>query len=86
MTDEQGAGDVTVGQLIEQLSKLPADAVVILAADGEGNSFSLLAADDGAEVGWYDPEADDRVDLFVADGDADGDEDYRRAVCLWPIG
>lgn len=44
----------TVKELIETLSKLPGDHMVVLQKDAEGNGYSPLA---GAEVAKYIPEA-----------------------------
>lgn len=44
---------MTVAELIDQLSALPADALVVLSRDAEGNGYSPLAeyALDGCRLG-----------------------------------
>lgn len=45
---------MTVKQLIEKLSELPPETLVILQKDGEGNGYSPLA---GVDLGTYRPDS-----------------------------
>lgn len=78
---------MTVRELLEQLAECHPDALVVLSADEEGNSFSpcvLLdegAYDDGERAYGPDMLDDDAVLAGL------GPEDIvtgPRAVCLWP--
>jgi hypothetical protein len=71
---------MTVQDLIDHLSLLPADLPVILASDEEGNSFHPLT-----EIGRY--YADNYPDFVYSDEDFEGEEipDYLSPVLvLWP--
>lgn len=81
-----------VSELIEELSKLPQDALVVMAKDGEGNDFSPYC-DSG--LGWYNAETTyngefhtepDPEDLEEDEEPWDyaGDPDFVQALCLWP--
>jgi hypothetical protein len=76
---------MTVKELRELLEQFDDDAIVIIASDGEGNSFSPLA--DTSE-GHYIPEngySGDFVDLDDAEEDEDINlDDAERAILLWP--
>lgn len=65
---------MNVETLITELQKLPKNALVVLAADSEGNGFSPLS--------------DLFIGLYEADNTYSGQfsEDYgsEYAVCLWP--
>lgn len=75
---------MTVAELIEYLKEMPADALVLLSSDGEGNSYSPFSGDHSEGV-------------YVADstwsGDFYGEDDTNaprfpgavKAVVLWPI-
>lgn len=80
---------VTVSQLRNLLADCPDDAVVVMAADSEGNDFHMFGE---TGVGWWLP--GDREIRNVAGGEPDEDEDeddvYEPdgtelyAVVLWP--
>ena len=80
---------MTVDQLMDALSKLDGDTVVVLAKDEEGNGWSPL---DELQVGVYQPETTWSGEFYEQDiiGDHDynqpdkGDESFP-AVCLWPV-
>lgn len=80
---------ITVSELIHILEELPANALVVVASDAEGNSFSYLDA--GTSQGFYDED-----DKYFAQ-DEDFEDDYEvdlddespafgpeKAVALWP--
>jgi len=79
---------VTVAQLIEKLSSLPQDHVVLLSSDEEGNSFHLFSGD--IDKGMYEDEESsiqfhshvDKDDLFDAWGDPI--PFIENSVVLWP--
>lgn len=70
---------MTVKQLIEKLKKENQDALVVVAKDGEGNSFSPLhqaePATYKAERNWYG---------YIAEGDPSEKDGTVAAVVLWP--
>lgn len=63
-----------VSDLITLLQKMPADAVVVLAADGEGNSFDTVHQ---ITKGVYEPEEREFTEEEPAGADPG-------AVCIWP--
>ena len=66
-----------VKQLIKELQKLPADAVVVLSSDGEGNQYSPLA-----DVGEYKYVEQNSWcgDIYPTDEEEGGVD----AVVFWP--
>ena len=77
---------LTVKELIEQLAKLPEDALVVQSEDGEGNGFSPAA---NIELGVYEAECTWAGQFFEVS--IIGDEEYDQpgsdavvAVCIWP--
>lgn len=60
---------MTASELIAELQKLPPEAEVILQKDGEGNSYSPLAAVDGNAV--YDPSSTWSGEVYSAEWSAD---------------
>lgn len=70
-----------VAELIEKLSKLPQNAVVVMASDPEGNDFDTM---EDVWSCYYD--AEDRAVMEI--GDLSEEElmadRWVRAVVLWP--
>lgn len=64
---------MTVGELIEYLSRYPSDHLVVLAKDAEGNGFSPM----------YDSSEEEYIPDSTYSGDL-GDDDFN-AVVLWPV-
>lgn len=80
---------VTVEQLIKTLLKMPPDAQVVLASDGEGNHFEILGRVTKGNYRERDIETDDPEDNDFHDDEwyAKGEEHRPiNAVCLWPVG
>lgn len=75
----------TVKELIEILSELPQDSVVVLQKDSEGNGYSPLA---GAEAAKYIPENTYSGEVLcqedVDDGEYEG-QDMMDCVVIHPI-
>ena len=75
----------TVKELIEILSSLPGDSVVVLQKDSEGNGYSPLA---GAEAAKYIPENTYSGEVpcqeDVDDGEYEG-QDMMDCVVIHPI-
>lgn len=74
---------MTVGKLIQKLSKLDQGLLVVLSADAEGNSFSKLAElGDGMEFmpGWTGGGRGEVSE--TQNGVTDGAE---ACVVLWPV-
>lgn len=74
-----------VSTLIEQLSRLEPDALVVMAQDSEGNGFSPL---DEIDSSLYI--ALDRSSGFLYDPEEEVEDDYEiedsvPAVVLWPL-
>lgn len=72
---------MTVAEMIEYLKELPADALVLMSKDGEGNSYSPFSGDHSE--GFY-------VDSRYGDEFYNEDEDVMpqeavKAVVLWPV-
>ena len=80
---------MTVGELIENLKDFDSDAIVVLAADSEGNSYSPL---NDYAFGYYDSNANvvhSDEEFFEQEFDSEeGEEEYKisavPAVVLWP--
>ncbi len=77
--------NLTVGELRNILEQYPDDMMIILAEDGEGNSFAPLV---DTTSGHYISETDYNGD-FVSDEDIADDEDLNLdgatpAVVFWP--
>lgn len=73
---------MTVGELIDALSGVPHDTLVVVSSDGEGNKISPLA---DAQPDWYVPDTPWDGDL-IADEDLDEYADEIVAVVsLWPV-
>lgn len=84
MSDDQIPG-ITVGALRALLEDLPDDMHVVLAADGEGNSFGPLSEVDNDFVHERGAEWEGSLhDTTQADYEAD--EDDVPVVVLWPVG
>jgi hypothetical protein len=75
---------MTIGDLIEELSKLPADAPVVLARDAGGNNFAELASADLAGWDGWDVGLLELTDELRAEGYAEEDVRGEPAVVLWP--
>ncbi len=73
-----------VKQLIEELSKLNQEAVVVLSRDPEGNSFSLMDSGLSKYCVWR-PETSRFGEIHPIDDDYEEDEDDTPAVVLWPV-
>lgn len=83
---------MTVAELIAELQKLPADALVIIQKDAEGNAHSPLAGLwDGAyvahttwsgEMGLWELTDEDREQGYTEEDVVD---DGVRAVALYPV-
>lgn len=79
-----------VKDVIEMLQKCEPNALVVLAKDGEGNSFSPL---DATQVGWYVAESEwdgsfyteEEMDAEIDSDEEDVDLNEIPAVVLWPI-
>lgn len=77
---------MTVEELIRELNTLPADAFIVMAKDGEGNTFSPLSAvSDGAV---YEPESTWSGEIYHLD-EVKEDEYFSKqavlAIVLWPV-
>lgn len=90
MTSKTKASNcITVGQLINALLKMPPDAQVVLASDGEGNHFEILGRMTKGNYRERNIETDDPEDNDFHDDEWYGKNEKRRAVnavCLWPVG
>lgn len=81
---------ITVSELIEELSELDPDTVVVLSKDGEGNSFSPYSDyNDGQyfpDTTWagefHSQQALDSPEEYFEDEEIP--EDGLKAICLWP--
>lgn len=75
-----------VRELIEQLSKLPQDAEVLVSSDSEGNSYDMAYE---VDVMYYLPGNDEYWPIALEDIEA-GEyddltvDDLTQAVCIWP--
>jgi hypothetical protein len=76
---------MTVKELRELLEQFDDDAIVVIATDGDGSSYSPLAE---TSEGHYIPEngwSGDFVDSDEAEEDEDINlDDAERAIVLWP--
>jgi len=80
---------ITVEQLIKRLLKMPPDAQVVLATDGEGNHFETLGRTTKGNYRERDIETDDPDDNDFHDDEWYGKGEKHlpiNAVCLWPVG
>jgi hypothetical protein len=82
---------MTVEELIAELRGCPQDAIVILAADSEGNAFSPLHEDYEGNGFWH-PYDLGAGEFHGAHEIGDPDYDYegpgsegQPAICLWPV-
>lgn len=79
----------TVGELREELKNLPADMLVILQKDAEGNGYSPLS---GVHLGYrYTPDSAHSGDVTTLEDCADqaaeeGLEDCAHDGCWWDTG
>lgn len=71
---------MTVKELIETLKELPADHIVVMSKDGEGNNFSPCA-DYGLQM--YIPDSTWSGEIR-SEEDMDEGEYKENAVVLWP--
>lgn len=85
MPDNDGPSYMRVAQLRAALDEMPDDGLVVLAKDGEGNSFSPLS---DSSFALYVPESTWAGDIYEP-----GDDEYDNAleggesescVVLWP--
>lgn len=72
---------MTKKQLLRELKGVPDDALIVLAADAEGNEFRPLSE---ANEGLYIEISDWRGDFFNDETESGGEG--VPAVCLWPEG
>lgn len=74
---------LTVGELLKDLSDCPADAVVVMSKDGEGNNFSPVANHSAehyrSESTWSGELRDSEYDE-----EEDGPDGAVKAIVLWP--
>jgi hypothetical protein len=70
-----------VHELIEQLSKHPQDAEVILSSDPEGNSYDTVYEVDAA---YYDPEGQEIWPVHEDEIEEDEYENLTVGVFIWP--
>lgn len=68
----------TVAELIAILQRQPAEAIVVLAGDAFGHTYSPY---DYCAVGTYTPEPED---AWTGECGTAGEFDYPRAICLYP--
>ena len=78
----------TVHDMIEELSKFPGDAVVVMACDAEGNNYRELDEVEGDY--WSDNSVYGDIDILMHEDDfEDEDEDnhqvLNQTVVLWPL-
>jgi hypothetical protein len=73
---------LTVAQLIEKLSELPQDRIVVQSKDAEGNGFSPFSE---ATLEDYVAESTWAGELIAADEDPEDYDDVSPAVVLWPV-
>jgi hypothetical protein len=75
---------ITVSELIQRLSQLPPDHLVVISSDAEGNDYHVL---DDVEVGrWI--QSDFHYTTWIEDEET-GEErsvtdEEANAICLWP--
>ena len=72
---------MTLGEFREQTKDLSDEMLVVLARDGEGNSYSPLLE---VETAIYDPETTYGGVIYPEDFYHAGDRDGKKAVVLWP--
>lgn len=75
---------MTASELIDRLSQVPPDTIVIISKDAEGNGFSPLEEAD--EAARYVPDNEWSGDVLHPDDYDEYDAaDLVPAVCLWPV-
>lgn len=82
---------MTVRELIEQLSHVEPDRIVVMSKDGEGNGYSPLAdfwkGTYWAETTWYGEVREEQPPEECQALGYDGDDarDWKRAIILQPV-
>lgn len=76
---------ITVQQLCDILHDMPADAIVIVSKDAEGNGFSPLPDEYWWSEGMYAPDTTWCGEYYdPTDPDVEVPDNAVVAICLWP--